>query len=162
MTTVNWSRRQASTACPGGPEGLRNAETQTLLSSRATSGTAFRLDLGPCASHLVFDDRLRDRLRSDSHPSKHAVELRAPLRLWIKCDQDAGLLLKSKRPQGPQNPVLVHGSNRSFERMNFFRQRHDTDYTDAPRRRQVASAQSRLTELLSQRFRLTCWCARTR
>jgi hypothetical protein len=139
VTTLNSSRRYAATTCPGGPVGLRNAETQTLVSSRATSGTAFRLDLVPSARHFRLDDLLTNRLSAAPHPSKQVFELPAPIRFSTECDQDAGPLLQSEGLQGSEDTLFVHGSKGRFYPMSFFRQRHGTDYTDGLSSRQVES-----------------------
>ena len=67
VTASNWLRLQAATTCPGGPEGFRKAETHTLVSSRATSGTAccFHLSAGLC--DCSFDLFLRYSACSSAH-----------------------------------------------------------------------------------------------
>lgn len=112
VTVLKSPRRQLATTCPGGPVGFRKAEIQTLVSSRATSGTAFCLDLGPRARHLCFDDLLRDRLGASPHSAKQAFEVLLPLRLGIHGDKHAGLLFQSDWPQWPQHPVLEHRAKR--------------------------------------------------
>ena len=129
VTTLNSSSPQAATTCPGGPFGLRKAETQTLVSSRAASGTAFGLDLGSRSSHFRFDSVLRNRFGTSFHSPQHAFEFVSPPALGVKRDQDAGLLLQPKRSERFQYTVLIHGSNRLFDWMNFFWQRHKADYT---------------------------------
>jgi len=138
--TLNLSRRQAATICPGGPAGLRNAETQTLVSSRATSGTALCLDFGPCTSHFRFNDVLGDRFGASLHPAKQAVKVVPPLSLWVKCDQNAGPLLQLKGSERSKHAFLVYGFNRLFGRVNFSWQCHETDYTDPSYVRQATSA----------------------
>jgi len=139
VTTLNSSWSQAATTCPGGPLGLRKAETQTLVSSRATSATAFCLDFSPCSTHFRFNDVLRSRFRARFHPAKQAVKFVPPLSLWIKCDQNAGLLLQLKGSEGSKYPIFVYCSHRLFDRVNFFWQRHETDYTDRCYVRQAES-----------------------
>jgi hypothetical protein len=140
VTTLNSSFPQAATTCPGGPFGFRKAETQTLVSSRATSGTALCLDFGPCASHFRFNDVLGDRFGASLHPAKQAVKVVPPLSLWVKCDQNAGPLLQLKGSEWSKHAFLVYGFNRLFGRVNFSWQRHETDYTDPSYVRQAASA----------------------
>ena len=129
VTILNSSSAQAATTCPGGPFGLRKAETQTLVSSRAASGTAFGLDLRSRSSHFRFNSVLRCRFSTSFHSPQHAVKLVSPPALGVKRDQDAGLLLQPKRSERFQHTFLIHGSNRLFDRMNFFWQRHKADYT---------------------------------
>jgi len=117
VTTLKPSRRQAPTTRPGGPPGLRKAETQTLVSSRATSGTVLRLHLGPCLTHFRLDDLLWNRFGAASHPAKQAFEVLAPLWLSAESHQDSGLLLQSERFQRSQHSMFVHGSKRFFRRM---------------------------------------------
>jgi hypothetical protein len=110
---------------------LRKAETQTFVSSRPTSGTAFRLDLGPCSSHFRLDDLLWDRLGASSHPTKQAVEFLPPPRFRVESNQDTGLLLQSKWLERSQHPILVHRSKRFFYRTSSSRLCHSGHYSDA-------------------------------
>ena len=109
------------------------------MSSRATSATAFCLDFSPCSTHFRFNDVLRSRFRARFHPAKQAVKFVPPLSLWIKCDQNAGLLLQLKGSEGSKYPLFVYCSHRLFDRVNFFWQRHETDYTDRCYVRQAES-----------------------
>ena len=129
VTALNSSFPQAATTCPGGPFGFRKAETQTLVSSRATSGTAFRFHFGPRSSHFRFNSVLRSRFSTSFHSPQHAFEFISPPALGVKRDQDAGLLLQPKGSERFQYTFLIHGSNRLFDRMIFFWQRHKADYT---------------------------------
>src|SRR5262249_15250903 len=129
VTTLNSSSPQAATTRPGGPFGLRKAEIETLVSSRAASGTAFGLDLGSRLSHFRFNSVLRSRFSTSFHSPQHAFKFVSPPALGVKRDQDAGLLLQPKGPKRFQNTFLIHGSNHLFDRMNFFGQRHKADYT---------------------------------
>ena len=140
VITLNSSRPQAATTCPGGPAGFKKAETQTLVSSRTTSGTAFCLNLGPCPSYFRLNDVLWNRFGTSFHSLQHAFKFIPPLPLWVEGNQDAGLLLQSQRSQGSENAVLVHRSKRFFGWMNAFWQRHVSDYTGASRLRQADSA----------------------
>jgi hypothetical protein len=117
--------------CPGGPVGLRKAETQTLVSSRATSGTVLRLNLGPRSSHFRLDDFLWDRFGTASHPTKQAFEVLAPLRLSVESNQDPGLLLQSERLQRSQHSIFVHGSKRFFRRTRSSGLCHNQHYSGA-------------------------------
>jgi hypothetical protein len=104
---------------------LRKAETQTLVSSRATSGTAFGPDLGSRSSHFRFNIVLRSRFGTSFHSPQHAFKFVSPTALGVKRDQDAGLLFKPKGSERSQYTFLIHGSNRLFDWMNFFWQRHN-------------------------------------
>ena len=108
---------------------MRKAETQTLVSSRAASGTAFGLDLGSRSSHFRFNSVLRSRFSTSFHSPQHAFKFVSPPALGVKRDQDAGLLLQPKGSERFQYTFLIHGSNRLFDRMKFFWQRHKADYT---------------------------------
>lgn len=116
VTTQKSSRRHLPISCPGGPLGLRNAETQTFVSSRATSGTVLRLHLGPRLSHFRLDDFLWDCFGAGFHPTKQAFEVLPPPRLSVQSNQDAGLLLQPERLQRSQHPFFVHRSKRLFHR----------------------------------------------
>lgn len=131
VTMLKSPRRQAATILPGGPAGLRKAETQTLVSSRATSGTAFRLDLSPRLSHFRLDDLLRDRFGAASHPVKQVVELLPPLRFQMEGNQNAGLFLQPEGFKRSQHPILVHRSNSFFRSMGSFGLRHNPHYSGA-------------------------------
>jgi hypothetical protein len=120
---------QAATTCPGSPFGLRKAEIQTLVSSRAASGTAFGLDLGSRSSHFRFNSVLRNRSSTSLHSPQHAVKFASPPALGVERDQDAGLLFQPKRSERFQHTFLIHSFNRLFDRMNFFWQRHKADYS---------------------------------
>jgi hypothetical protein len=140
VTTLNLSCLQPATTCPVGPAGLRKAETQTLVSSRATGGTAFCPDFGPSSGHFRFNDVLVDRFGAGPHPAKQAVKVVPPLLLGIKCDQNAGLFLQLKGPERSKHAFLVYCFKRLFGGVNLFWQRHETDYTDPSYVRQAESA----------------------
>jgi hypothetical protein len=139
VMALNSSSCQAVRTCPGGPVGLRKAETQTLVSSRTTSGTAFGFGLGSCSSHFRFNELLWDPFGTSFHSAKQAFKFFPPLPLGVKCDEDAGLLFQSKRSKRSQYPFLVNGSHRFFHRVDFSWQRHEGDYNDAPSLRQAES-----------------------
>lgn len=130
VTTPKSSRRHLVITCPGGPVGLRKAETQTLVSSRAMSGTVLRLHLGPCLTHFRLNDFLWDRFGTSSHPAKQAFEVLAPLRLSVESNQDPGLLLQSERLQRSQHSIFVHGSKRFFRRTRSSGLCHNRHYSD--------------------------------
>lgn len=132
VMALNSSSCQAVRTCPGGPVGLRKAETQTLVSSRATSGTAFGLDLGPGSSHFRFDNLLWDGFGTSFHPAKQAFKFVPPLPLWVESNQDVRLFFQVQSLQGSQYSVFKHGSKRFFCWISSFGRRHDSDYSDVP------------------------------
>ena len=130
VTTSNSASNQRETTRPGGPVGLRKADTQTLVSSSATMSTTFRLDLGSRVSHLLLDDLLGGRFGAESHPAKQTLEFVAPLRLSLQCDQDTGPFFQLKRFQGSQNAVLKDRPKSLFHRMapsQLRQQRHSSE-----------------------------------
>ena len=139
VATLKSSRRHLAITCPGGPVGLRNAETQTFVSSRATSGTVLRPHLGPRLSHLRLDDFLWNRFGAGSHPVKQAFEVLPPPRLSVESNQDVGLLLQPERLQRSQHPFFVHRPKRLFHRSSGLC--HTWHYTGA-----VALRSSRLSQ----------------
>ena len=147
VMTLKSPRRQRSITCPGGPVGLRKADTQTLVSSRATSGTAFCLDLVPGPRDFSLHDFLWNHFGARFHPREQALEIASPAWLRIERNQDAGFLFQSERSERSQDPVFEHGMKRFSRRYGFLGQRHDRHYsgeccvrqTDAsPSRRAVA------------------------
>jgi len=135
--------RQRSTTCPGGPVGLRKADTQTLVSSRATSGTAFGLDLVPSPRDFSLDEFLWNSFGTRLHPREQALEIASPASLRIKRNQDAGLLFQSEPSQRPQDPVFEYRMKRFSHRRDSFGQRHDLDYSGECCVRQTDAARSR-------------------
>ena len=131
VTTLKSSRRHFAITCPGGPVGLRKAETQTLVSSRATSGTVLRLHLGPRLSHFRLDEFLWNRFGAASHPTKQAFEVLPPLRLAAESNQNLGLFLQSERLQRSQHSIFVHGSKRFFRRTRSSGLCHNRHYSGA-------------------------------
>ena len=129
VTALKSARRHLLTICPGGPVGLRKAETQTLVSSRTTSGTAFCLHLSPRLSHFRLDEFLRNRFGTAFHPTKQALKVFPPALFGVKLDQNAGLLFQSKRFKRPEHTFFVYGFNSRFSRLNFSWQRHERKYT---------------------------------
>jgi hypothetical protein len=104
VTTLNSSSTQAATTCPGGPFGLRKAETQTLVSSRAASGTAFGPDLGSRSSHFRFNRVLWSRFSTSFHSPEHAFKLVSPPPLGVKHDQDADCSFSRRGRSGFSTP----------------------------------------------------------
>lgn len=119
VTTLHSSYAQAAMTSPGGPSGLRKAEIQTLVSSRATSGTAFGFDLGSCSIHFGLNDVLWNRFGTSLHSAKQTVKFLPPLSLWVKGDQNAGPLLQLKRSKRSKHTFLVYCADRLFDCVNF-------------------------------------------
>ncbi len=113
----NSACNQRDTTRPGGPVGFRKAETQTLVSSRATMSTVSCLDLGPRAGHLLLDDLLRSCFGADFHPAKQTLEFVTPLRLLVQRNQDVRLFFQSNGPQRSQDPVLKNRPKSLFHRI---------------------------------------------
>lgn len=132
VTVLNLSRLQALTIFPGGPDGLRNAETQTLVSSRATRGTTFCLDLGPGLGDLHLDVALRNRFRTGSHPAQQPIEVSAPSRFRAQGNRDARFFFQWKGAQGSKHTVFIYCFYRPLGGKLCFRQPHEFDYSDCP------------------------------
>ena len=151
VTTLNSSCSQAAMISPGGPVGLRKAETQTLVSSRATSGTAVRLYLVSGLGDLRLDFVLRDCFCPTLHTAQQSIEIISPLALGVECDQYARPLLQSKASQRFQNAFLIDHSDRLFIGMNFSWKVHAENYNDHTTDRQATAS----------RFRRMCLRERT-
>ena len=139
VTALNSSRAQAVMTSPGGPLGLRKAEIQTLVSSRATSGTAFGFDFGSCSSHFRLNNVLRNPFRTSLHSAKQTSKFLPPLSLRVKGDQNAGMLLQLKGPERSKQAIFVYCFNRFLGRVNFSWQWHKTNYTDRSYLEQVVA-----------------------
>ncbi len=133
--TSNSARNQRDTTRPGWPVGFRKAETQTLVSSRPTMGSAFCLDLGPRACHLLLDNLLWGCLSANSHPTKQALEPVPPLRLPVQGNQDVRLFFQSNGSQGSQNPVLKNRPKSLLHRIAPLQRVLQEHCNEAPTRR---------------------------
>lgn len=132
VTTLKSPRCQPSITCPGGPEGFRNPETQTLVSSRATNATTFRSRFNSGQSHFRFDHFLGNVFGPGDHLAAQAFEFIAPLLLGIDGDQKARFFLESQRFERAQSAVFKHRM-KGFSRWGkFFRQRHGDEYIGTP------------------------------
>lgn len=132
VTAVNFARLQALTTCPGGPAGLRKAETQTFVSSRATNGTALCFGLGAGLADLGLDRFLPYRFGARSHFTQQSVKLATPLRLRAQSNRHLGFFSNAQRPKRPQHAVLEDGLKGFYFRNFFLRQRHGIEYNDDP------------------------------
>ena len=112
--------------------GFRKAETQTLVSSRATSGTAFRLDLSACLTDFGLDIALRDCSGSCSHFAQKTLKVGSPLRFWEQSKRDAGIFSQSKRFKRSKDAFFKDCLKSLCFRNFLFRQRHMTNYNDDP------------------------------
>ncbi len=132
VTALNWSRLQAVTTCPGGPEGLRKAETQTLVSSRATNGTALCLYLGPCFGDLCLDLFLRDCFCPALHPAQQTLQIAPPAPLWVKRNDHFGFFFQPKRLKRFEHALFKDCFESRVHRKFSFGKRHGSDYIDLP------------------------------
>lgn len=132
MTAVNLARLQALTTYPGGPAGLRKAETQTFVSSRAANGTAFCFDFSAGLADFGLDLFLPYRFGARSHFTQQSVKLATPLRLRAQSNRHLGFFSNSQRPKRPQHTVLEDGLKGFYFRNFFLRERHGIEYNDDP------------------------------
>ena len=130
VTALNLSRLHAVTTRPGGPEGLRKAETQTLVSSRATSGTAVCLCLGPSFGDLRLNFSLRDCFCPALHPAQQTLQFFPPATLWVKGKNHLGLFFQPKRAKRFEHAFFKDCFERFVYRQFSFRQCHKLDYID--------------------------------
>src|SRR5215467_6519753 len=100
VTALNLVRLQAATTRPGGPEGLRNAETQTLVSSRATSGTASCFNVGASLSDFGFDFFLSYAACASAHFAHKTLKLVSPPAFPTQTYRDKRFFLQMKRLKG--------------------------------------------------------------
>ena len=106
VTALNLSRRQAATTCPGGPEGFTKAETQTLLSSSATSGTACCFDLSARLSDFGFDLFLRCGARASAHFAHQAIKVLTPLAFATQGDGHSRFFFETKGLKRTENALF--------------------------------------------------------
>ena len=132
VTAVNLARLQALTTCHGGPAGLRKAETQTFVSSRATNGTAFCFGLGAGSADFGLDFVLPYRPGARSHFTQQAVKLATPLRLRAQSNRHLRFFLNTQRPKRPQHAVFEDRLEGFYFRNFSLRQRHGIKYNDNP------------------------------
>jgi hypothetical protein len=132
VTALNLSRLHAVTTCPGGPGGLRKAETQTLVSSRATSGTAVCLDLGSGLGDFRLDFSLRDPSGPALHPAQQTLQVVPPAPLRVKRNDHFGFVFQSKRAKRSEHAFFKDSFEGFVHRGFSFGQCHECDYNDHP------------------------------
>ena len=104
--------------------GFKNAETQTLVSSRTTSGTAFRFNLGPGSTDFDLDGLLRDCFGSRPHSAQKALKIAAPLSLGTQGIRDARFFPQPERLQRSKNAVFIDRLKGFLRRDSFLKQCH--------------------------------------
>ena len=129
VTALNLSRRQAATTCPGGPEGFTKAETQTLLSSRATSGTAYCFDLSARLRDFSFDLFLRCGARPSAHFAHQTIEVLTPLAFATQSNGHPRFFFETKGRKRTKNALFVDRLKSLFDRSLALLSSHVEDYS---------------------------------
>ncbi len=106
VTALNLLRLQAATSRPGGPEGFRKAETQTLVSSRATSGTTSCLNVGAGLSDFGFDLSLRYSPGALTHLAHKTFKAVTPFAFPAQGNRYARFFLQTKRLKRSKNALF--------------------------------------------------------
>jgi len=132
VTALNLLRLQAATTCPGGPEGFRKAETQTLVSSRATSGTASCLNVSTGLSDFGFDLFLSYSARSSAHFAHETFKVVAPLAFPTQRNRHARFFFQTKRLNRPKNAIFEDRLKRLFAQSLSLFNSHGEDYNRDP------------------------------
>ena len=132
VTTLNLLRLQAATTCPGGPEGLRKAETHTLVSSRATSGTARCLNVSAGLSDCSFDVFLRYSACSSAHFAHKTFKVVTPLAFLTQGNGHTRFFFQTKGLKRPKNAFLEDCLKSSFDRSYSLLISHGRDYNGDP------------------------------
>jgi hypothetical protein len=143
VTALNLSRLHAVTTCPGGPEGLRKAETQTLVSSRATSGTAGCLYLGSGFGDFRLDFSLRDRFGPAFHPAQQTLQVAPPAPLWMQRNDHFGFVFQSKRAKRFEHAFFKDCFERFVHSGFSFGKCHGCDYSYHPMRESMGTEVAR-------------------
>jgi len=143
VTTLYLSLSQLATTCPGGPVGFKNAETHTLVSSKTTSGTALRLDLGPGSTDFGLDISLWDCFGARPHSPQKTLKVSSPLRVRTQSNRDVRLFPQPERLQRSKNAVFIDRLKSLFRGHFSFEQCHNKDYSDAPTLRSIAMEATR-------------------
>ena len=103
-------------SCPGGPEGFRKPETQTLVSSRATSGTACCFDLSAGLTDFGFDLFLSYSARSSTHLAHKAFKVVAPFAFRTQGNGHTRFFFQTKRLKRPKYAFFEDCLKSSFHR----------------------------------------------
>jgi hypothetical protein len=132
VTALNLLRLQATTSRPGGPEGFRKAETQTLVSSRATSGTTSCLNVGAGLSDFGFDLSLRYSPGALAHLAHKTFKVVTPFAFSTQGNFYARFFFQTKRLKRPKN-ALFEDCLKSFIDLSFsLLNCHSEDYNRDP------------------------------
>ena len=132
VTALNLLRLQATTSRPGGPEGFRKAETQTLVSSRATSGTTSCLNVGAGLSDFGFDLSLRYSPGALAHLAHKTFKVVTPLAFLTQGNRYARFFFQTKRLKRSKN-ALFEDCLKSFIDLSFsLLNCHSEDYNRDP------------------------------
>src|SRR5262245_10644106 len=132
VTTLNLLRLQAATTLPGGPEGFRKAETQTLVSSRATSGTALCLNVSAGLSDCSLDFFLRYRACSSAHFAHKTFNVVTPLVFLTQGNGHTGFFFQTKGLKRPKNAFFKDCLKSLFYRSFSLLMGHGKDYNGDP------------------------------
>jgi hypothetical protein len=132
VTTLNLPRLQAATTCPGGPEGFRKAETQTLVSSRATSGTARCLNVSVGLSDCSFDVFLRYSACSSAHFAHKTFKVVPPLAFLTQGNGHTRFFFQTKGLKRPKNAFFEDCLKSLFDRSSSLLICHGRDYNGDP------------------------------
>jgi len=132
VTALNLLRLQATTSRPGGPEGFRKAETQTLVSSRATSGTTSCLNVGAGLSDFGFDLSLWNSPGALAHLAHKTFNVATPFTFPTQGNRYARFLFQTKRHKRSKN-AFFEDCLKSFIALSFsFLSCHREDYNRDP------------------------------
>jgi len=118
VTALKLLRLQAATSRPGGPEGFRKAETQTLVSSRATSGTTSYLNVGAGLSDFGFDLSLRYSPGALAHLAHKTFKVVTPFASPTYGNRYARFFFQTKRLKRSKN-ALFENCLKSFIDLGF-------------------------------------------
>ena len=132
VTALYRLRLQATTSRPGGPEGFRKAETQTLVSSRATSGTTSCLNIRAGLSDFGFDLSLRYSPGALAHLAHKTFKVVPPFVFLPQGNRYARFFFQTKRLKRSKNALfedcLESLIDLSFSLLNC----HSEDYNREP------------------------------
>jgi hypothetical protein len=132
VTALNWSRLQAATTCPGGPEGFRKAETHTLVSSRATIGTTCCFYLSAGLADFSFDVFLSYSARSSAHFAHKAFKVLTPFAFPTQGNGHTRFVFQMERPKRPKHAFFEDCLKSSLHRRFPLLRSHGGDYNGDP------------------------------
>jgi hypothetical protein len=137
VTTLNSSSAQAATTCPGGPFGLRKAETQTLVSSRTTSGTAYCFCLGAGLCDFRLDFFLRYAARAPAHLAHQPVKVSVPPTFAAQGNGHSGFFSQAQRFERSKHAVFENCLESFVDQSLSLSNCHDKDYIGDPMLRSI-------------------------